>query len=240
MAFEPFMKLFKGIQSRKSVGGISETQNFQQIAYLRNLQKQMTNEDVMNVPFDELKVVVFDIETTGFSPDKGDSILSIGATKMRGKEILDQEIFYKLAYFDQTIPKTIEELTGITNEHMKEASSLSDVLIEFFQFIGNQTLVAHHANHERNFMQYFSNKLLKTPFKHRIVDTSFLYKVVEPTTQKWTLDELCVHHNIPIENRHHALGDAKMTAKLWSIYIEQVQGLGCKTLHDVYHRIASL
>ncbi|SOC36020.1 exonuclease domain-containing protein [Ureibacillus acetophenoni] len=240
MAFEPFLKIFKGIQSRQSLIGISETQNLQQMAYLRNLQQQMLNENVMYVPLDELKVVVFDIETTGFYPERGDRILSIGATKMHGKKILEQELYYSLVFSDLPVPKEVEELTGITAEDTKVASPLSDVLIKFFQFIGNTPLVAHHSNHERSFMQHFCNKLFKTSFKHRIVDTSFLLKIVEPNFQKYTLDELCNYHHIPIENRHHALGDAKMTAEIWGIYIDKVQMLGCKTLHDVYHRFASL
>ncbi|RKJ28878.1 3'-5' exonuclease, partial [Butyricicoccus sp. 1XD8-22] len=96
MAFEPFMQMLRGIQSRRSVGGIGETQNPQQIAYLRHLQKEMNQEDVMNINLNKLNVVVFDIETTGFSPEKGDCILSLGATKMSGKEIIENETFYSL------------------------------------------------------------------------------------------------------------------------------------------------
>ncbi|KGR90011.1 exonuclease [Ureibacillus massiliensis 4400831 = CIP 108448 = CCUG 49529] len=241
MAFEPFMQMLRGIQSRRSVGGIGETQNPQQIAYLRHLQKEMNQEDVMNINLNKLNVVVFDIETTGFSPEKGDCILSLGATKMSGKEIIENETFYSLVQYDKEVSKEIETLTGITTEQVKDAPPIIEVLTQFFKFTQNSTLVAHHANHERSFLQHFSNKILRTPFKQRIVDTSFLYKVVEPQIMTMTtLDNLCSHNNIPIENRHHALGDAKMTAKIWSIYIERVQQMGCETLNDVYHRFARM
>ncbi|HWL26299.1 MAG TPA: exonuclease domain-containing protein [Ureibacillus sp.] len=240
MAFEPFMQMFRGIQNRRSFGGLSEPQNLQQIAYLRNLQKEMAQEDVLNTKLEELSVVVFDIETTGFSPDKGDVILSIGALKMKGKNIEENSSFYSLIHCEQEVPNEIQKLTGITNDEVKSAPALPDVFIQFFQFVKNSPLVAHHANHERSFMQHYCNKSLKTPFKHRIVDTSFLYKIVEPTFKTASLDQLCELHHIPIENRHHALGDAKMTAKLWSIYIEKVQQLGCETLNDVYHRMAKM
>nr|WP_269748829.1 exonuclease domain-containing protein [Lysinibacillus timonensis] len=100
--------------------------------------------------------------------------------------------------------------------------------------------VAHHANHERSFMQYYSNKILRTPLKHRIVDTSFLYKIVEPNIKTASLDQLCSYHDIPIKHRHHALGDAMMTAKLWGVYIDKVQQIGCETLNDVYHRFSKM
>ena len=240
MAFEPFMQILRGIQGKSTNIGIGDVQSAQQMAFLRNLQKEMKNEDALKIPLDELYIVVFDIETTGFNPDRGDSIISIGATKMQGTRDREEETFYSLVHCEKEIPSEIVTLTGITNEQVKDANSLRDVLIDFLQFTKNCTLVAHHANHERNFMQQASLKLFRTPFKNRIVDTSFLYKIVEPNMQLTTLEDLCAHNDIPIVSRHHALGDAKMTAQLWRIYLEKVKMLGCETLEDVYERFARI
>ncbi|RUL56875.1 exonuclease domain-containing protein [Lysinibacillus antri] len=238
MAFEPFMQLFRGIQGRYSQG-IGGIQNSHQMAYLRHLQKEMNKLDPMNVPLNELDVVVFDIETTGFFPEKGESILSIGAVKMKGSSIIE-EPYYSLVYYDQPIPNNIVELTGITNEQVLHAPPITDVMMNFFQFVQNSTLVAHHASHEKRFMQYISLKLFKTPFKHRIVDTSFLYKIAEPHRHHVALEQICCDNQIPILDRHNALGDAKMTAQLWAIYVEKVQKLGCDTLQDVYNHFARI
>lgn len=210
------------------------------MAYLRHLQKEVNQDKALNTPLHELNVVVFDIETTGFSPEKGDGILSIGAIKMSGEIIKEEEAFYSLVHFDRNIPQEIIQLTGITNEQLIEAPSLSEVLIHFLQFKGDCTLVAHHANHERNFMQHASSKLFRTPFKHRIVDTSFLYKIVEPKSKNVKLEDLCEQNGISVVNRHHALGDAKLTAELWSLYVAEIQQLGCKTLNDVYERFSRI
>ena len=240
MAFEPFMQLIRGLQGKRSNVSLSNIQNTQQMAYLRHLQKEMSEEDTLNISLHELNVVVFDIETTGFSPDKGDCILSIGATKMHGTTILEDETFYALIQYEKEVPKEIVQLTGITSEQVRDARPLAEVLMAFFEFAKDATFVAHHANHERTFMQYASQKYLRTPFKHRIVDTSFLYKIVEPKIQLVTLEDLCKHNDIPIVDRHHALGDAKMTAELWSIYVEKVKQIGCDTLNDVYTRFAQI
>lgn len=239
MAFEPFMQLLRGIQGRRAQG-IGGIQNSQQMAYLRHLQKEMNKEDAMHTSLNDLNVVVFDIETTGFSPEKGDSILSIGAIKMRGANIFQEQVFYSLIQYDKEIPLNIVQLTGITNEQVSTAPPLDEVLIKFFEFIGDSTLVAHHATHERTFMQFISLKLFKTPFKHRIVDTSFLYKIVEPHFRNVALEQLCEYNGIPIVDRHNALGDAKMTAMLWSIYLEKSLKIGCETLNDVYNYFARL
>lgn len=240
MAFEPFMQILRGIQGKRTNVGIGDVQSAQQMAFLRNLQKEMKKEDALKIPLDELEIVVFDMETTGFRPDQGDEIISIGAVKMVGSSIQDNETFYSLVNTDNEIPSNIVELTGITNSKLKDARVVGDVLIEFLQFAKECTLVAHHANHERNFMQYTSAKIFHTPFKQRIVDTSFLFKIVEPKIVLSSLEDLCQHNNIPIVGRHHALEDAIMTAKIWSIYVEKVRVLGCETLQDVYERFARI
>jgi DNA polymerase-3 subunit epsilon len=54
------------------------------------------------------------------------------------------------------------------------------------------------------------------------------------------LEDLCAHNNIHIVGRHHALGDAKMTAKLWSIYLEKANQIGCENLRDVNNRFSRI
>ena len=240
MAFEPFMQLLRGIQGKRVHGGIGGIQNSQQMAYLRHLQKEMNKVDAMNAPLDKLNVVIFDIETTGFSPEKGDSILSIGAIKMSGTEILEEQQFYSLIKFDEEIPNEIVQLTGITNEAVREAPPIANVLMSFFEFVQDSTLVAHHATHERSFMEYVCSKYFKTSFKHRIVDTSFLYKLIDLDFRNVSLEKLCEHNDITIVERHNALGDAKMTAQIWRIYVEKVIHLGCETLNDVYNQFARI
>ncbi len=159
---------------------------------------------------------------------------------MRGSEILQEETFYSLVQYDKEVPITIAQLTNITTEEVKEAPPFSDVYVDFLKFKSESTLVAHHSKHERAFMEYSSSKLLRMPFKHRIIDTSFLFKIVNPTLNLVALEELCEHHQIPIEDRHHALGDAILTAKLWGMYINHAIELGCETLSDVYEKFSQM
>lgn len=240
MAFEPFLQLLRGIQANRVHGGVGGIQNSHQMAYLRHLQKEINKESAMNTPLDKLKVVIFDIETTGFSPERGDSILSIGAIKMCGTTIMEEQQFYSLIYHDHDIPEHITKLTGITPDAVLEAPTISNVLLSFFEFVQDSTLVAHHATHERGFMRHACSKFLKTPFKHRIVDTSFLYKLVARDSHNIPLEYLCIRNSIPVVDRHHALGDAKMTAQIWSVYLKKVMELGCETLDDVYNHYSRI
>lgn len=242
MAFEPLIQFMRGLSGKVNSGifGGVPGQNMQQMAFLRQMQKEINGEDVMEIPLHRLNVVVFDIETTGFFPDQGDEIISIGAIKVCGGEIQENEAFYSLVRFEHTLSPEIEELTGISNLELKDAPPLSEVLVRFFDYARGFTLVAHHANHERGFLQHASWKLFRTSFKPRIVDTSFLYRIAEPDMKFVRLEDFCEHNGIPIKDRHHALGDAVLTAKLWCLYINKVQELGCKTLGDIYERLAKL
>lgn len=237
MAFETFRQLMRGIQGKFSITEGQILQNSQQAAFMRQIQKDLKKENALFTPLDELNVVVFDIETTGFYPEHGDEILSIGAVRIRGGEIRMEEVFYSLVYYEGALSIDIETLTGLKREELSEARPLADVLVEFFDFVQNAPLVAHHAQHEKSFLQNATWKLFKTPFKHRIIDTSFLYRIADPDLSLAKLEELCVYNGIMVQNRHHALGDAILAAKIWCMYVKKVK-VTCKNLNEVYEHLA--
>ncbi|MFC7322545.1 exonuclease domain-containing protein [Halobacillus campisalis] len=236
----PFSQFVKGLSDRLGNGFSSLNQNDPaKVAYVRNLERQMKNKDVLDIPFDDLNVVVFDLETTGFYPYKGDHILSIGAVKVEGTHVKEEETFYSLVYHDTGPSKEIEELTGITKEMLQSAASLRDVLKDFYSFVKGDVLVAHHANHEKQFMSHATWLALRKNFQHRIVDTSFLTKIVHQDQSMISLDDCCEYYGIGIEQRHHALYDAKATARLWVESIRDIQQKEFTKLQDVYTYLAT-
>lgn len=239
MAFETFRQLMRGIQGKFSLSEGTMSQNIQQAAFMRQIQKEMKKENAIFVPLEQLNVVVFDIETTGFFPENGDEILSIGAVRVVEGEIREEEVFYSVVHYEGKLSEEIEELTGLTSAQLREARPLSDVLVEFFDFVKNDPLVAHHAQHEKSFLQNAIWKYFRTPFKHRIVDTSFLYRIVHPKLSLTKLEELCIHNQIEVTNRHHALGDAILAAKLWCVYVNKIKH-NCRNLSEVYEYLAKL
>ncbi|UTR14790.1 3'-5' exoribonuclease [Salipaludibacillus sp. LMS25] len=208
------------------------------IAYIRRLQKAMKQQDHLHIPFSQLTVTVFDLETTGFYPLKGDRILSIGAQKVTGYTLSEQETFYSLMKSDKPPSKDITELTGITADDVINAPSPEEVIHDFLQFTGKDTLVAHHASHETRFMRHLTWSLYKTRFEHRILDTSFLTALIKSMDGLVSLDECCQHYSIDTESRHHAFHDAVMTAKMWVECVKEVESLGFHCLKDVYSHLA--
>ncbi|QDP39019.1 exonuclease domain-containing protein [Radiobacillus deserti] len=236
MVMNQMMQFVKQLSSRTAFNQTDPNQ----IAYMRQLQREMKEKDVLHTPFDELQVVVFDIETTGFYPEKGDSILSIGAVRMKGNTVLEEEIFYSPIYHENGPSEDIQKLTGLTVDELRQANPINLVLKDFFQFVKSDTLVAHHSSHEKKFMRHVAWSVLKMTFQHRLIDTSFLTKVIDPQSKLHTLDECCEHYGIPIEQRHHALYDAIATAHLWGESLQRTKELGYSDLKEVYTHIAQL
>ncbi|WP_100374247.1 3'-5' exonuclease [Bacillus sp. FJAT-45037] len=243
MNLNHMVQFVKQLSTRLSPGMYASTQPQSQagnLAKLRQIQRELKNDDALDQPIHSLPFVIFDLETTGFSPDKGDEILSIGAVKMQGATILEEEIFYSTVQCRMEPSEEILTLTGLTSEELSDSRPLEDVLLNFYEFIGGDTLIAHHAIHEKRFMSHMTWKMMRMPFAHRIIDTTFLTRVVANKEQLVTLEDCCNFYNIPITTRHHALHDSLMTARLWQECLLRVQELGFTTLRDIYVHLATL
>ncbi|MET3291962.1 UNVERIFIED_CONTAM: DNA polymerase-3 subunit epsilon [Brevibacillus sp. OAP136] len=208
-----------------------------QLAFLRAMKKDLQQDRVLESPLESLEVVVVDLETTGFFPQKGDEIISIGAVAMRGTTILEAERFETLVNPQRTVPPEIEALTGIRTEDLRDAPALLAALSRFFSFVAGRTLVAHHSRHERDFLQAGLWKTSRSKLTHRLLDTTLLFRLEDRTLENASLEALCERHNLPIEKRHDAYHDALAAAKLWSIYLERAMAKGFRDLLMIYEYI---
>lgn len=86
--------------------------------------------------------VCFDTETTGLKPAE-EEITEIAAVKVRNGEVLEE--FQTYVNPHKPIPANITELTGISDETVKDAPELSEALPQFLEFTGDLPLVAHNA-----------------------------------------------------------------------------------------------
>ena len=216
-------------------GGETAHQTAQQMAYIRSIMREKRRPEVLRTPLSELETVIFDLETTGFSHQHGDEIMSFGAIKVVGEEIKEDECFYTLVKCQTAIPDDITRLTGITEEMTQSAPSLIDGLHNFMSFVGQNVLVAHASSHDKAFLNAALWKTSKVQLTHRVLDTMMLARWLEPQRSNYTLDELLYVHEIPIHGRHNALEDAKMTAQLWVAYLREISERGqVDTLGDLY------
>ena len=87
--------------------------------------------------------MVFDIETTGFDPVKN-KITEIGAVKIQNGAITDR--FSTFVNPQEPIPPRITELTHITDDMVRGAEPIEDVLPKFLGVLRRRgRRCAHHA-----------------------------------------------------------------------------------------------
>lgn len=157
---------------------------------------------------------VADIETTGFSPEKGGRIIEIGAVKINSDgEVIDK--FSKFINPGLKIPTKIVDITGITDDMVKDADYIGTVISDFWDFMRGTTVVFHNADFDWNrYLRLALSQIgLNLPDNYPCVDTLELDKELFPKEKKHTLDSMCERLGIKVENHHRAIHDAEMTAQ---------------------------
>lgn len=231
--------MFQWMRSISSRFGGLDSTNPQHQSFMRQLQKDVKAEQPLQKSLSSLNVTVLDLETSGFNADAGDKILSMGAIKIKHNQLVRDDAFYTLVHEPEAVSPEVSEVTGLTAEELEaDGQSISEALEQFYQFAQADILVAHHASHERKFLQKYTYRTMGTNLQHRLLDTSFVFSIAAPDFEFRSLDDCCNYYDIPIKGRHNALGDAIMAAELWTRSIQTVQELGYETLQDVYAHLS--
>lgn len=162
--------------------------------------------------------VVFDIETTGFSPVTN-RIIEIGAVKVDKGQIVGR--FSVFVNPQVPIPFEIEKLTGINDSMVMEAETIERVLPQFLDFVGDAVLVAHNANFDVSFIKE-NAKRQQIPVDFTYVDTVGIARMLLTGQSKYTLDAVAKTLKISLENHHRAVDDAECTAEIFMKFIEML------------------
>ncbi|WP_297436816.1 PolC-type DNA polymerase III [uncultured Clostridium sp.] len=168
--------------------------------------------------FDD-EFVIFDLETTGFS-SKNDKIIEIGAVKIKGGEIIDR--YSSFVQPERNLPAIIVELTGITDEMLKGARLIEEVLPEFMEFAGDATMVAHNAPFDVGFVKKNLRDLGKE-FNNQVLDTVPLARFLYPELKKVKLNIVAKYLGIVLDSHHRAVDDAKATCDILLVCFEKLK-----------------
>ena len=155
--------------------------------------------------------VVFDLETTGLSPDK-DTIIEIGALKVIQGKVADR--FSEFINPHQKLTQQISELTGITDDMLAGARNLQVVVGDFVDFCEDYVVVGHNLGFDYRFTKMAAEKY-HLPFEHEGIDTLKIAKTVHKDLPSRSLGALCEHYGIINSSAHRAYHDALATAKLY-------------------------
>ncbi len=173
--------------------------------------------------------VVFDIETTGFSPVEN-RIIEIGAVKVQGGKITDR--FSVFVNPKVPIPYEIEKLTGIQDDMVIGAETIESVLPQFLAFSEGCMLVAHNAEFDMSFIRENCDRQgIEHDFTY--VDTMNLSRVMLPAQSKHTLDAVAKTLGVSLLNHHRAVDDAEATAEIFVKLIAMMAQDGITTLRQI-------
>ena len=184
-----------------------------------------------DTPLASLDFVVFDTETTGLRPSSGDEIVQIAAVRVVNGRILHSEIFDRLANPGRPIPSVATRIHGITDAMVSDQPPVPEVVKAFYQFAGDDVLVAHNAAFDLKFFE-LQRPTTGVSFDQPVLDTLLLSVVIQPDQTAHTLDAIAHRFGITIEGRHTALGDSVGTAQVLIRMIEILGSLGIVTLGD--------
>ncbi|MCP3025741.1 PolC-type DNA polymerase III [Halobacillus sp. A5] len=196
--------------------------------------QEYKNPEVAGKSLLEIDYTIFDLETTGFIPEIGHEIISIGAVRMNGLDTIHNKTFYKLVKPIRPVSKQTFKLTGLTKEHLEQSDSFLDSLQEFLAFSEGSVLVAHPAMFDMRFVQTMLKRWKLPKMSTPVIDSQKLAKFLYPG-QKPQLDPLLKKFNIKSRKRHHALNDAIMTAELFGCLLKELTSKEDHTFHELKH-----
>jgi len=230
--------LYKTGGLASAVTSVFNPRSAQHMAFIRSMTKEQRVKSLFDLSLGGMELVVFDLETTGFSPYNGDEIISIGAVSVIGEIIDEHQTFYCLVNPKRIIPDEIVSLTGITNEMAGGAPDLIVGLRGFLEFVQRKVLVAHGAGHDKHFLSSALWKTSKAGMSHRILDTMMVARWLNPKLNSYDLDTILDFYEIETTTRHHALEDALMTARLWNRLKLDIHERKIQTLGDLYVQLS--
>lgn len=161
----------------------------------------------------ENSFVIVDLETTGLSPIKNE-IIEIGAIKVENGVVVDtMDIFVKpktpVSYF-------ITNLTGITNDMLKDGYDIEEGMKKFIEFSGDYTLIAHNARFDIGFLNSNMNSCFNKDLENKYLDTVKISKEIVKGLPNYKLGTLAEYFNVDYKGAHRALKDCEITLDIYN------------------------
>lgn len=182
----------------------------------------------------DTEYVVFDLETTGFSPNT-EEIIEIGAAKVKNGQVVDT--FDEFVNPGRPIPPRITELTSITDNMVEDADPIEKVLPRFYEFAGDAILVAHNAAFDTSFVRKVA-KRCGLAFDFCYMDTLELARCTVKGVKNYKLNTLTKHFGVKLENHHRASDDAIATAHVLLRLLANLEDMGVETVDKINSSLA--
>lgn len=174
--------------------------------------------------------IVFDLETTGLS-QQNDRITEIGAVRVKNGEVVEE--FNTFVNPGMPISAKITELTGITNDMVKDAPAEDEGLRLFYEFCGDcRVLIAHNAPFDTGFVKKAAERS-DLPYPFTSIDTVPIARALYPNLKNHKLDTVAKALQLPPFNHHRACDDARVLAQIYLKLTEDMKQRGIETVGQI-------
>jgi DNA polymerase-3 subunit epsilon len=204
------------------------------VVYDFELLAKQPGAQLSNTPLDDLVYVVFDTETTGLLPSRGDEIVQIAAVRIVNGKRVEKEVLDTLVNPGRAIPVSSTEIHGISDAMVVDAPPIEKVARRLHKFAQGAVLVAHNAPFDLAFLRR-DEQHTGVRFDNPILDTVLLSAIVFGQSESHSLDALTARLGIrlPEGARHTAIGDATATAEVLLKLLPALKARGLITFGDV-------
>lgn len=197
--------------------------------FLWDVEGALRTADLASLPLDEAPYVVFDVETTGSSADKG-AITEIGALKVVRGQVVDE--LATLVNPARPIEPFVVRLTGITDRMVADAPAASEVMPVFEEFVEGCVLVGHNIRFDCSFVTAAREAVDLTPLSNPVLDTLKLARSLVPGLKRYRLSSLVSHFGVREVPNHRALADAAATVGVFLKLLKLLGSAGVRTVGE--------
>ena len=194
-------------------------------------------------PIEELDFVAFDTELTGLDVRR-DSIISIGAVRLRGSRILPGETFYRLVRPASELRREGVVVHELTHSDLEAARDPAQVLCELLDFVGGAVLIGHFVHIDVGFVHRALKRCFRAGLKNPAIDTAALHDWLTEHEPAWAqhhggiaakkdLFSLAARYDVEVGKAHDAFSDAYVTAQLFQRFCPFLRHAGVRSLRDL-------
>ena len=177
--------------------------------------------------------VVFDFETTGFNAGGADSIIEVGAVKLRNGEIIEK--YDELINPGRPLPQKIVDVTNITDDMLKDKDNEENAIKRFIEWFGDCPMVAHNAKFDVSFLEMAYKKYNLGTFTNPVIDTLELSRTMDNTYARHSLSALVKRYEVPWDESAHHRGDydAEGTALVFHKMMKKLSNRNIETMDQL-------
>ena len=177
--------------------------------------------------------VVFDFETTGFNAGGADSIIEVGAVKIKDGVIIEK--YDELINPGRPLPAKITEVTNITDAMLEGKDNEENAIKRFIEWFGDCPMVAHNAKFDVSFLEMAYKKYNLGTFTNPVIDTLELSRTLDNTYARHSLSALVKRYEVPWDESAHHRGDydAEGTALVFHKMLKKLSNRNIDIMKDL-------